>query len=60
LQSELSEVKQSLSKLQMFTMETNQKLIATVFNNNSNTNTSDQSMSLKATDFEKESTLEEI
>ena len=44
----------------MFTMETNQKLIATVFNNNSNTNTSDQSMSLKATDFEKESTLEEI
>jgi hypothetical protein len=55
LQSELSEVKQSLSKLQMFTMETNQKLIATVFNNTTNT-TSDNSTSLKSM----ESSLEEI
>jgi len=33
LQNELVEVKTSLSKLQMFTMETNQKLISAVFNN---------------------------
>jgi hypothetical protein len=33
LQNELTEVKQSLSKLQAFTMETNQKLIGAVLNN---------------------------